>query len=82
MFILLAGLTKKTEFYFRNWSLLTLRKMSSASQIGESKVSKNKIAICQISCNHDKNENFRICKDLITQATKEGVKVECLSFNL
>jgi hypothetical protein len=80
MFILLAGLTKKTEFYFRNWSLLTLRKMSS-SLPGESKAGKNKIAVCQISCNHDKSENFKICKDLIVQACNEGAKVHILHFS-
>jgi hypothetical protein len=36
---------------------------------------KNRIAICQITCNDNKNENFEICKKLITGAKNQDAKV-------
>ena len=37
---------------------------------------KQKIAICQITCTENKNENFNICQKLITDAKSEGAKVK------
>jgi len=36
---------------------------------------KNKIAICQITCNDSKIENFNICKKIITEAKSQDAKV-------
>jgi hypothetical protein len=36
---------------------------------------KHLIAICQITCMADKQENYNTCKNLITSAVKDGAKV-------
>jgi hypothetical protein len=36
---------------------------------------KNLIAICQITCKADKQENYNTCKSLITSAVRDGAKV-------
>ena len=43
---------------------------------------KQKIAICQLTCKADKNENFNVSKKLITEAKKAGAKVifNCVYF--
>ena len=41
---------------------------------------KHKIAICQITCKENKEENFNICKKLITEAKNEGAEVKNFRF--
>ena len=36
---------------------------------------KHKIAICQLTCTDDINENFNVCKSLITDAKSQGAEV-------
>ena len=56
--------TKKKYF-----NLISNFKMSSIAN------RKYKIAICQLTCKDDKNENFSICKNLIAEAKQQGAKV-------
>ena len=40
--------------------------------------SKHKIAICQLTCTADKQENFDACKKLIMSAKDQGAEVKML----
>ncbi|CAF1002737.1 unnamed protein product [Brachionus calyciflorus] len=51
--------------------------VSSLSSSPNSSLSKakHKIAICQLTCKENKNENFNICKKLITEAKSQGAEI-------
>ena len=65
----LFNTTSKENLFKKNRYLLidrkTIRTMSD----------KKLIAICQMTCGADKQENFNICKQLIVSAAKDGAKV-------
>jgi hypothetical protein len=49
---------------------------NSFAQMSTQSSNKSKIAVCQLTCGADKQENFNICKQLISQAKKEGAQVK------
>ncbi len=54
-------------------NLVHLRKM-----LTEATGNKHKIAICQLTCTENKNENFNVCKSLIIDAKNQGAEVSSL----
>ena len=69
--VFLANISKKT------YTCLKLRynfTKNMSTLFNQSR--KNRIALCQITCNDNKNENFEICKKLITEAKNQDAKVK------
>lgn len=48
---------------------------SDAEIMSSQRESKHKIAVCQLTCKENKDENFKICKDLITEAKSKGAEM-------
>ena len=57
----------------------SLSKMSSQSN-NQFYKRKYKVAICQLTCKEDINENFKVAKDLILKAKREGAEVKQIIF--
>ena len=68
---ILVNIRKKTLNTCLKFRYIFAKNMSTFSNQSR----KNRIAICQITCNDNKNENFEICKKIITDAKNQDAKV-------
>lgn len=73
---------KFTNSFYQRMSSVFVTESSDSQALTSTRTSKHKIAICQLTCNEDKNQNFNTCKDLITKAKDQGAEVFGFLFNL
>lgn len=69
--ILKFSLANKKLFSKKLYSFQENLKRNNSTRMSN----KHLIAICQITCIADKQENYNICKNLITSAVRDGAKV-------
>lgn len=62
---------REVKFRSNNLKFENFSNMSTSCLLSN----KHKIAICQITCKKDKNENFATLKSLITEAKQQGAEV-------